>query len=88
MMKQTPTGVEEYDRMTRRAKFLKAMGRSIPWPEMMAAIETTYAKIGESGGRPSVPLQLERMLPMYFVQRWFDLSGPLVDEAPIDQYEK
>ena len=41
-----------------------------------------YPKISEAGGRP--PLPLERMLRVYFLQLWFSLSDPAVEEAWYD----
>jgi len=82
MKQQTLTGFEKYGKTTRRAKFLADMDRIIPWPEMTAAVEAVYPKIGEAGGRPPIPL--ERMLRIYFLQLWFNLSDPAVEEALYD----
>ena len=82
MKQQTLTGFEKYGKTTRRAKFLADMDRIIPWPEMTAAVETVYPKISEAGGRPPIPL--ERMLRIYFLQLWFNLSDPAVEEALYD----
>jgi len=82
MKQQTLTGFEKYGKTTRRAQFLADMDRIIPWPEMTAAIETVYPKISENGGRPPIPL--ERMLRIYFLQLWFNLSDPAVEEALYD----
>src|SRR5882724_11608824 len=82
MKQQTLTGFEKYGKTTRRAKFLADMDRIIPWPEMTAAVATVYPKIGEQGGRPPIPLQ--RMLRIYFLQLWFNLSDPAVEEALYD----
>src|ERR1700722_14402859 len=79
MKQQTLTGFEKYGKTTRRAKFLADMDRIVPWPEMTAAVEAVYPKISEAGGRP--PLPLERMLRVYFLQLWFNLSDPAVEEA-------
>jgi transposase, IS5 family len=82
MKQQTLTGFEKYGKTTRRAKFLADMDRIIPWPEMTAAVETVYPKISEAGGRPPIPL--ERMLRIYFLQLWFNLSDPAVEEELYD----
>jgi transposase, IS5 family len=82
MKQQTLGGFEKYGKTTRRAKFLMDMDRIIPWPEMTAAVETVYPKISENGGRPPIPL--ERMLRIYFLQLWFNLSDPAVEEALYD----
>jgi IS5 family transposase len=82
MKQQGLTGFEKYGKTTRRAKFLADMDRIIPWPEMTAAVETVYPKIREAGGRPPIPL--ERMLRIYFLQLWFNLSDPAVEEELYD----
>jgi IS5 family transposase len=82
-MKQTTlTGFEKYGKTTRRAQFLADMDKIIPWPELAAAVQTAYPKVSENGGRPPIPL--ERMLRIYFLQLWFNLSDPAVEEALYD----
>ena len=73
------TGFEKYSKTTRRAQFLAEMERVVPWAELCALIEPVYPKAGPDGGRPTVPL--ERMLRIYFLQQWFNLSDPGVEEA-------
>ena len=82
MKPQTLTGFERYRKSTRRERFLADMDRVIPWPELTAAVQTAYPQVSESGGRPPIPL--ERMLRMYFLQLWFNLSDPAVEEALYD----
>ena len=82
MKQHTLKGFEKYGKTTRRAQFLADMDRIIPWPEMTAAVQTVYPKISENGGRPPIPL--ERMLRIYFLQLWFNLSDPAVEEALYD----
>jgi hypothetical protein len=50
--------------------------------QLAAVIEPVYPKVSEQGGRP--PLPLERMLRVYFLQIWFNLSDPAVEEALYD----
>src|SRR5437660_9562721 len=50
--------------------FLEEMGQVVPWGELCALIEPHYPKAG--GGRP--PVGVERMLRIYFLQQWFNLS--------------
>ncbi len=71
------TGFERYGKTTRRAAFLSEMERVAPWADMCALIEPFYPKPGN--GRP--PVGLERMLRIYFLQQWFNLSDPGVGEA-------
>ena len=70
-------GFEKHAKRTRRAEFLAQMEIVVPWRELCAEIEPFYPKAGS--GRP--PVGLERMLRMYFLQQWFNLSDPAVEEA-------
>src|SRR5450432_3246999 len=70
-------GFERYRKKTRRAEFLEEMEQVVPWAELCALIEPVYPKAGQ--GRP--PVGVERMLRMYFLQQWFNLSDPAVEEA-------
>jgi len=82
MKQQTLSGFERFGKTTRRAQFLSDMDRIIPWAELAAAVEKVYPKGSEAGGRPPIPL--ERMLRVYFLQLWFNLSDPAVEEALYD----
>jgi transposase, IS5 family len=79
MKQQTLAGPEKYRKTTPRAHFLEDMNQVIRWPEMMVAVATLYPKVSEQGGQPPIPL--ERMLRIYFLQLWFNLSDPAVEEA-------
>jgi IS5 family transposase len=74
------TGFERYGKTTRRAAFLSEMERVVPWADMCGLIAPCYPKPGN--GRP--PYGLERMLRIYFLQQWFNLSDPGVEEALYD----
>ena len=74
------TGFERYTKKTRRAQFLEEMEQVVPWAELCALIEPHYPK--EGNGRP--PVGVERMLRIYFLQQWFNLSDPAVEEALYD----
>ena len=73
-------GFERYGKTTRRAVFLAEMNRVVPWAKLCAVVEPYYPKAGN--GRP--PIGLERMLRIYFLQQWFNLSDPAVEEALYD----
>jgi transposase, IS5 family len=73
-------GFERYAKTTRRAAFLDEMERVVPWPALCALIALVYPKPGN--GRP--PIGVERMLRIYFLQHWFNLSDPGVEEALYD----
>jgi IS5 family transposase len=74
------TGFERYTKKTKRALFLEEMEQVVPWRELCALIEPHYPRAGN--GRP--PVGVERMLRIYFVQQWFNLSDPGVEEALYD----
>ena len=82
MKQQTLTGFEKYGKTTRRAQFLADMDRIVPWAELTAVVDPVYPTVSEAGGRP--PIALERMLRIYFLQLWFNLSDPAVEEALYD----
>ena len=67
-------------KVTRREQFLAEMDAVIPWKRLMALIEPHYPKAGK--GRQ--PLGLEKLLRIYFVQQWFDLSDPAAEDAIYD----
>jgi len=73
-------GFERYAKKTRREIFLEEMEQVVPWRELCALIEPHYPKPGN--GRP--PVGVERMLRIYFLQQWFNLSDPAVEEALYD----
>jgi transposase, IS5 family len=68
---------ERYGRKSRRELFLDEMELVVPWSELQGLVEPHYAKAGN--GRRPVGLAL--MLRTYFMQQWFNLSDPGVEEA-------
>ena len=71
------TGFERYTKKTRRAAFLEEMEQVVPWSKLCALVEPHYPKAG-NGRRPK---ELEAMLRIYFLQQWFNLADPGVEEA-------
>jgi IS5 family transposase len=67
-------------KVTRRERFLAEMDAVIPWSTLVGLIEPHYPNTGK--GRP--PHELERMLRIYFLQQWFDLSDPQAEDAIYD----
>jgi hypothetical protein len=65
---------------TRREKFLQEMDQVIPWKYLIQMIEKYYPKAGN--GRQ--PMPLERMLRIYFMQQWYGLSGPGMEDTLYD----
>jgi IS5 family transposase len=71
---------ENKKKQTRREKFLEEMDKVIPWEELLHIITKYYPKAGN--GRQ--PMPLERMLRIYFMQQWYGLSDPAMEDALYD----
>jgi IS5 family transposase len=67
-------------KVTRRERFLGEMDQVIPWGRLVKLIKPHYPKAGR-GRRPH---DLERMLRIYFLQQWFNLSDPQAEDAIYD----
>ena len=76
------TGYFDKGKKTRREQFLAEMDRVVPWACLCALIEPHYPKASKAGGRPPIPL--ERMLRIYCLQQWYNLSDPAAEEALYD----
>src|SRR5271167_1390714 len=68
---------EKYGRKSRRELFLEEMEGIVPWSAMESLVRPHYAKAGK--GRQPVGLSI--MLRTYFIQQWFNLSDPGVEEG-------
>jgi len=66
--------------VTRRERFLAEMDAVIPWTRLLGLIAPHYPKAGH--GRQ--PLGMEKMLRIYFLQQWFNLSDPQAEDAIYD----
>ena len=80
-MKQTTFASQAFNakkRQTRREKFLAEMEQVVPWTELVSVIEPYYPRAGRRG-RP--PMPLESMLRIYFMQQWYALSDPAMEDA-------
>lgn len=69
-------------RITKREKFLQAMDDSIPWDKWVRLIQPYYPK----GKRGRPPQGIEKMLRMYLLQCWFNLSDEGIEDAIYDSY--
>src|ERR1022692_93388 len=67
----------KYGRKSKRELFLDQMKQVVPWSELLALVEPFYPKAGN--GRQPVGLGI--MLRTYFLQQWFGLSDPGMEEA-------
>ncbi len=74
------TGFARYTKKTRREMFLEEMEQVVPWAELWALIERTI-RSRATGRRPK---ELEKMLRIYFLQQWFNLVDPAVEEPLYD----
>ena len=73
-------GFDRYSKTTKREVFLSEMDRVVPWSGLCDLISPYYPDSGQ--GRP--PVGLERMLRIYCLQQWFNLSDPAAEEALYD----
>jgi hypothetical protein len=67
-------------KVTRRERFLAEMDAVIPWTRLLALVEPHYPKAGPG----TQPMPLARMLRIYFLQHWFNLSDPAMENALYD----
>ena len=84
-MKQMSLGESGYERKTKRTRkreFLDEMNLVVPWAELVALIAPHAPALGAKGGRP--PFAVETMLRIHFLQQWFNLSDPAMEEALYD----
>ena len=83
MMKQislATTGFELVTKRTRKRVFLDEMNLVVPWTQLVGLIEPfAPGGTGAKGGRPS--FAVETMLRIHFLQQWFGLSDPAMEEA-------
>jgi IS5 family transposase len=82
-MKQTTFASAAWDKkgkVTRRERFLQEMDAVIPWKHLNRLIERHYPKAGNG----TQPMPQERMLRIYFMQQWFNLSDPAMEDSLYD----
>ena len=83
MKQETFTDIEYSFRKkkTKREEFLEIMDEIIPWDEWVDVIKPYYPK----GKRGRPPMGIEKMLRMYLLQIWFNLSDPATEDAIYDR---
>jgi IS5 family transposase len=84
-MKQLSLGESGFERKTKRTRkreFLDEMNLVVPWGELVVLIAPHAPAPGAKGGRP--PFAVETMLRIHFLQQWFNLSDPAMEEALYD----
>ena len=77
-MKQSSLGLSNTVKRTRKREFLDAMELVVPWTELVSLIEP-YAP--EAGRRGQQPFAVQTLLRIHFMQQWFKLSDPAMEEA-------
>jgi IS5 family transposase len=86
-MKQISLATSGYELITKRTRkriFLEEMNLVVPWTELVGLIQPhaspePTAKLTNKGGRPA--FRVETMLRIHFLQQWFGLSDPAMEEA-------
>ena len=66
---------------TRKEIFLAEMEQVVPWNALLKLIEPHYPKMGQRGRQP---YPLATMLRIHFLQQWYALSDPAMEEALYD----
>ena len=79
-MKQTTFALNLTTKKTRKQIFLEQMEKVVPWAALVERIAPYYPE-GKTG-RP--PFSLHTMLRVHFMQQWFTLSDPAMEEAFFD----
>ncbi|TQN07295.1 transposase-like protein DUF772 [Acidovorax temperans] len=77
-MKQSSLGLSNTVKRTRKREFLDAMELVVPWAELVALIQPHAP---EGGRRGQQPFAVQTLLRIHFMQQWFKLSDPAMEEA-------
>ena len=82
-MNQITLGLDPLHKKTRKEVFLEEMNKVVPWHALVALIQPHARGAHQAlGGRP--PFAVETMLRIHFLQQWFNLSDPAMEEALYD----
>jgi len=81
-MSLSESGYERKTKRTRKREFLDEMNLVVPWAELVSLIAPHAPAPGAKGGRP--PFAVQTMLRIHFLQQWFNLSDPAMEEALYD----
>jgi len=76
-MKLSGLGLRASTKRTRRRAFLDEMDRVVPWSDLVAQI----APFMPEGKRGRPPFPVASLLRFHFMQQWFTLSDPAMEEA-------
>lgn len=81
-MSLSESGFERKTKRTRKRQFLDEMNLVVPWAELVSLIAPHAPTSGAKGGRP--PFAVETLLRIHFLQQWFNLSDPAMEESLYD----
>jgi IS5 family transposase len=76
-MKQQSLGLGQLSKRTRRREFLDEMERMVQWDELV----TLVSPFMPEGHRGRPPFAVPVMLRIHFMQQWFNLSDPGMEDA-------
>jgi IS5 family transposase len=76
-MKQLGLGLNLSTKRTRKREFLEEMERVVPWEALVQPVRPHAPKA--KTGRPA--FDIETMLRIHYMQQWFGLSDPAMEEA-------
>jgi IS5 family transposase len=76
-MKQLGLGLNLSTKKTRKREFLEEMEHVVPWDQLVQLVRPHAPKA--KTGRPS--FGIETMLRIHYMQQWFGLSDPAMEEA-------
>jgi transposase, IS5 family len=76
-MKQVSLGLNLSTKKTRKREFLEQMNKVVPWDVLVQIVAPHYPQA--KTGRP--PFPIETMLRIHYLQQWFGLSDPAMEEA-------
>ncbi len=76
-MKQASLGLNLSTKRTRKREFLEQMDKVVPWVVLVQIVAPHYPKA--KTGRP--PFAIQTMLRIHYLQQWFSLSDPAMEEA-------
>ena len=79
-MKQAALNLSLIVKKTRKQVFLEQMDQVVPW----AALEDLIAPYYPEGRKGRPPFSLLTMLRIHFMQQWFNLSDPAMEEGFFD----
>ena len=76
-----PNSFEKFRKKTRKKRLQDDIEAIIPWKERCEAIDPFYRNPRRAGRRP---IGIDRILRIYFLQHWFNMSYPAAEEAIYD----